>query len=297
MGGLLGLNLESFAADGTPDTTFSTNIGSGFNNIVNAVAVQSDGKIVVGGQFTTINGAGSNRIARLNADGTPDTTFSTNIGSGFDSDAYGVAIQSDGKIIVGGYFTTINGTPSSYIARLNADGTPDTTFSTNIGSGFDSDAYGVAIQSDGKIVVGGAFTSINGTGSNRIARLNVPTTPTATTSAASSVTATGATLNGTVNDNGASTTVTFNYGTTVSYGSTATAAQSPISAGTGSTSVTAALTGLTCNTLYHYRVSATNNVNTTNGSDATFTTAACPTYTIELCSKVVDEQLMEAAYS
>lgn len=104
--------------------------------------------------------------------------------------------------------------------------------------------------------------------------------PTATTSAASSVTTTGATLNGTVNDNGASTTVTFNYGTTVSYGSTATASPSSISAGTGSTSVTAALTGLTCNTLYHYRVSAANNVNTTNGSDATFTTAACPTYTI-----------------
>ena len=110
MSGLLGLNLESFAADGTPDTTFSANIGNGFNNEVSGVAVQSDGKIVVGGYFTTINGGTSNRIARLNADGTPDTTFSTNIGSGFSNNVYGVAVQSDGKIVVGGGFTSINGT-------------------------------------------------------------------------------------------------------------------------------------------------------------------------------------------
>ena len=69
--GLVGLNLESFAADGTPDTTFSTNIGSGFNNYVTGVAVQSDGKIVVGGYFTSINGTASNRIARLNVPPTP----------------------------------------------------------------------------------------------------------------------------------------------------------------------------------------------------------------------------------
>ena len=129
MSGLLGLNLESFAADGTPDTTFSTNIGSGFNSSVFGVAVQSDGKIVVGGDFTTINGTGSNKIARLNADGTPDTTFSTNIGSGFNgggfnNGVFGVAFQSDGKIIVGGNFTTINGTTSNFIARLNGPPAP-----------------------------------------------------------------------------------------------------------------------------------------------------------------------------
>ena len=177
MSGLLGLNLESFAADGTPDTTFSTNIGSGFNSDVYGVAVQSDGKIVVGGVFTTINGTTSNYIARLNADGTPDTTFSTNIGSGFNSDVYGVAVQSDGKIVVGGNFTTINGTASNRIARLNADGTPDTTFSTNIGSGFDGYVNAVAVQSDGKIVVVGGFNSINGTASSYIARLNADGTP------------------------------------------------------------------------------------------------------------------------
>jgi hypothetical protein len=99
--------------------------------------------------------------------------------------------------------------------------------------------------------------------------------PTATSGAASSITTTGATLNGTVNDNGASTTVTFNYGLTNAYGSSVTATQSPVAAGAGSTAVSAGLTGLTCNTTYHFGVTATNSVNTTNGSDATFTTSAC----------------------
>ena len=88
--------------DGTPDTAFTTNTGTGFNGTVRAVAVQSDGKIIVGGSFATLNSTTVNRIARLNADGTPDTTFTTNIGTGFNNDVYAVAVQSDGKIIVGG---------------------------------------------------------------------------------------------------------------------------------------------------------------------------------------------------
>jgi uncharacterized delta-60 repeat protein len=165
------------AAAGDTDTGFSSNIGTGFNSTVRSVAVQSDDKIIVGGDFTSINGTTSNYIARLNADGTPDTTFSTNIGSGFNGKVDSVAVQSDDKIIVGGIFTSINGTTSNYIARLNADGTPDTTFSTNIGSGFNSWVYSVAVQSDDKIIVGGIFNNIDGTTSNRIARLDADGTP------------------------------------------------------------------------------------------------------------------------
>jgi hypothetical protein len=97
--------------------------------------------------------------------------------------------------------------------------------------------------------------------------------PTATTNAASSITTTGATLNGTVNANNASTTVTFQYGLTTTYGTTATATPSPVT-GTASTAVSAAITGLTPNTLYHFRVVAVNATGTTNGLDATFTTSA-----------------------
>ncbi len=96
--------------------------------------------------------------------------------------------------------------------------------------------------------------------------------PTVTTGSASSVTTTTATLNGTVSANALSSTAAFNYGTTISYGSSVTAAESPVT--TQSAAITGALTGLTANTLYHFRATATNAVNTTNGSDASFTTVS-----------------------
>ena len=100
--------------------------------------------------------------------------------------------------------------------------------------------------------------------------------PTATTSAASAVGSSTATLNGTVNANGISTTVSFDYGTTTSYGSSV-----PVSTLTGSTStsVSAAITGLAATTTYHCRVVATNSYGTTYGSDVTLTTAAAGTFT------------------
>lgn len=165
-------------SDGTPYTAFNTNLGTGFSDAVYAMAVQSDDKIIVGGSFTDINGTTSNRIARLNSDGTLDTTFTTNIGTGFGATrVHTIAIQSDGKIIVGGTFSTINGVTSNKIARLNSDGTPDTTFTTNIGTGFGSSVYRVGIQSDDKIVVGGIFSTLNGVTNNYIARLNSDGTP------------------------------------------------------------------------------------------------------------------------
>lgn len=159
-------------ASGTVDTAFVTNIGTGFNDFPESVAVQSDGKIICVGSFTTFNGATTNRIVRLNSDGTRDTTFTTNTGTGFNSDVYAIAIQSDGKIICGGFFTSFNGVTVNRIARLNSDGTLDTTFATNTGTGFNFQPYSLATQSDGKIIVAGSFTSFNGTTTNRIARLN-----------------------------------------------------------------------------------------------------------------------------
>ena len=153
--------------DGTLDTTF--NIGTGANNIVRTITIQSDGKIMIGGQFTSYNDTTINRIARLNADGTLDTTFNTGTGVSNNTVAT-TAIQSDGKIIIGGYFTSYNGTARNNIARLNADGTLDTTF--NPGTGTSSYVFSIAMQSDGKIIIGGSFSSYNGTLRNRIARLN-----------------------------------------------------------------------------------------------------------------------------
>ncbi|HZL27849.1 MAG TPA: IPT/TIG domain-containing protein [Acidobacteriaceae bacterium] len=106
--------------------------------------------------------------------------------------------------------------------------------------------------------------------------------PAATTGAATSITGTGATLNGTVNDDGVATTVAFEYGTSASYG-TSVAATTPaggtLSAGSGSTAASVDLTSLTPGTTYHFRVDATGNGVTVNGSDATFTTPPVPVVT------------------
>lgn len=105
--------------------------------------------------------------------------------------------------------------------------------------------------------------------------LTWPDPPSATTTAATGLGSTGATLNGTVSSNGNLTTVNFDYGPTVAYGSTVSALQSPLPAGASGAAVSAALTGLTCNTLYHFRVRASNAVGSVNGSDLTFT-PPCP---------------------
>ena len=152
--------------DGTLDPTF--NIGTGFNNVVLTISIQTDGKIIVGGDFTSFNGVSRKKIARLNNDGTLDPTF--NIGTGFNYCVQSINIQTDGKIIVGGWFTTFNGTARNNIARLNSDGTLDTSF--NPGLGFDNWVRTTCIQTDGKIIVGGDFTSFNGTARNKIVRLN-----------------------------------------------------------------------------------------------------------------------------
>jgi uncharacterized delta-60 repeat protein len=151
--------------DGSRDTSF--NIGSGFNSNVNSITVQSDGKILVGGYFTNYNGVTQNFIARLNSDGSLDFGFNT--GGGFNNAARSIVLQEDGKIVVVGYFISYNGGSQNYIARLNPDGTLDTSF--NIGTGFNAALETIAIQSDGKFVVGGYFISYNGVLQRRIARL------------------------------------------------------------------------------------------------------------------------------
>ena len=107
--------------------------------------------------------------------------------------------------------------------------------------------------------------------------IGVPTPPSAITNAATSITATTVTLNGSVNANGSSTIVTFEYGLTTGYGSTITATQSPV-AGTSNTAVSATVTGLAANSIYYYRVKAVNCGGTTNGGQESFTTLRLPVY-------------------
>ena len=154
-------NIIRLNPDGSQDGSFS--IGDGFNNKVNSIVIQSDGKILVGGGFTTYNGISYNNIIRLNSDGSQDNTFS--IGNGFNSKVYTIVIQSDGKILVGGVFDSYNGTSSNRIIRLNPDG------SIGFADGFDGPVTYILTQLDGNILVGGDFTTYNSISSNRIIRL------------------------------------------------------------------------------------------------------------------------------
>ena len=158
-------------SDGTLDTDFSSNIGTGPNSYVQALAIQSDGKIIVGGNFDSYSGVPKGRILRLNDDGILDTSFNSG-GAGADSFIQQVLIQSDNKILIGGAFISYNGVQKGRIARLSSEGALDTSFNSG-GVGANSYVTAMAIQSDGKIIIGGYFTSYNNTPVSRIARLNV----------------------------------------------------------------------------------------------------------------------------
>ena len=140
-----------------------------FKPYLQAIALQADGRIVIGGQFTHVGAVSRNRIVRLNADGSLDATFDP--GQGPDKAITTVALQPDGKILVGGSFTNVANATRYYVARLNSDGSLDTTFNPNIAL-----AYGglltVQVEADGKIFVAGDFAAIDGSSRNDIARLN-----------------------------------------------------------------------------------------------------------------------------
>lgn len=162
-------NIVRLNQDGSLDTNFLA-IGSGINSEVTAIVVQPDGKILIGGDFTQVNGTTRNRIARLNPDGSLDMTFLT-VGSGANDESFALALQPDGKILVGGSFTQVNGAPRNHVARLNSDGTLDPAF---LASGFGANdiVRALTLQPDGKVLIGGNFTSVNGTPRNHIARLH-----------------------------------------------------------------------------------------------------------------------------
>tara|TARA_R110000868_G_scaffold84_3_gene857 strand:+ start:7532 stop:11032 length:3501 start_codon:yes stop_codon:yes gene_type:complete len=161
---------------GTIDTSFV--IGSGFTNgfddcLIYTTKLQSDGKILVGGNFTSYDGNTAYHLIRLNPDGSVDNTFDygpylTHNGSGDPAYVKAIEIESDGKILVGGYFDTYNGIPTGYIIRLNTDGSVSDYFT----SGFSDIVRAIKVQPDGKILVGGSFGGYNSDPVNYIARLN-----------------------------------------------------------------------------------------------------------------------------
>jgi uncharacterized delta-60 repeat protein len=162
-------NIARLNAGGSLDATFVNGM-TGANAFISALALQPDGRIVIGGSFSTVNGVARKNIARLNANGSLDTTFQAGM-TGTDREVYALALQQDGRLLFGGVFASVNGVSRGHIARLNADGSPDTTFQDGT-LGADNLVYSVALQPDGRVIVGGSFTAIDGITRNGIARLN-----------------------------------------------------------------------------------------------------------------------------
>jgi uncharacterized delta-60 repeat protein len=151
--------------DGTRNSTFSSNLGTGASPaLVNTIAVQSDNKIILGGEFTSFNGTGKNRILRLNSNGTLDGTFTGSVSFGSDPSCSvrSISLQTDGKIIIGGRFSS----PASYIARLTTTGANDNTFSAST-----DDTVNSVLVYSGRIILAGAFTLCNGTSATGLAVL------------------------------------------------------------------------------------------------------------------------------
>ncbi len=158
--------------NGSIDDMFASTTGAGFDGSVQKLLVQTDGKIVVLGNFTNYNGVPVANIARLNSDGTIDAVFASSTGSGFDSGPTNMIIEPDGQIVVVGYFTSCNGRPQNYITRLNSDGTIDESFATNIGTGFDVEPSSIVLEPNGKVVLNGYFSTFDGIQRDLIVRLN-----------------------------------------------------------------------------------------------------------------------------
>jgi len=153
--------------DGTLDLTFT--ISSGPNGLVKSIAIQTDGKIIIGGDFTSYNGIIKNKITRLNSDGSIDLTFNMGSGIGFGNVKV-IEIQPNGKILVGGSFYQYNGAPCNGLIRLNQNGTLDPTYNTGV-SGSMSSVSTMALQPDGKIIVSGSYYNNTQVGANPTMRL------------------------------------------------------------------------------------------------------------------------------
>lgn len=163
VGGLSRTNIARLLTDGNPDATF--NSGGGPNGWGPAATLQSDGKILIIGGFSSVNGIALQGIARLATDGTVDATFTP----GYCTGGYSMALQNDGRILVGGGFSYFGSTSKTNIARLLPGGSLDSGFGVagNVGETI----YSVRMQADGNLIVGGQYTSIGGIARPGIARL------------------------------------------------------------------------------------------------------------------------------
>jgi uncharacterized delta-60 repeat protein len=143
-------------------------IGTGVNNVIRAMHVYPDGRILIAGHFTNYNGTPVGKLVRLMPNGTIDPTFVT--GTGASHDIRSMHVQADGKILLGGIQSTYNGQPANFFCRIDSTGAYDATFT--MGTGPNNEVLAITTQPDGKILIGGFYSQYNGVSKPGFARLH-----------------------------------------------------------------------------------------------------------------------------
>jgi formylglycine-generating enzyme required for sulfatase activity len=242
-------------------------LGSGMNNSVVALAV-SGNNLYAGGKFTMAGSVPANHVAKW------DGNAWSALGSGVDDYVNALAVSGT-DLYAGGWFTTAGGVPANYIAKW------DGRAWSALGSGMDGVVEALAADGAGHLFVAGGFTYAGTNVSPDIAEANLDSAPTvltpppgAWTLSASTITTTGAMLNGTVNPNGYPSTAWFHWGATTNYGNFTSMIN--LGSGTNALPFSAPLAGLAPGVTYHFRVAATNDYGLVYGSDQSFTTLGLP---------------------
>lgn len=173
----LSSNVMRIDSYGLVDTSFGQTLG-GPNDVVTSLGQTANGDIYIGGAFTAIAGTSVGRLAKASSSGVLDTTFNTNLGTGFDDTVNAVVPQRDGKIFVVGQFQNFNSSSVGFAAQLMSSGNLDPTFMTNFGSGLNNANSKAILLSTGNILAFGRFSQVNANIVNYLAALRV--TPTYT---------------------------------------------------------------------------------------------------------------------
>jgi uncharacterized delta-60 repeat protein len=159
-----GRGKQPTSVPGAVDKTFAA--GAGADGEIRTVAIQANGSVLVGGKFSTFDGAAVKGAARLDSQGRAETNFAPLISGA----VHAIALQSDGKILVGGDFTRVGDQTRRRIGRLNADGALDSSFDPR--GAINREVRTIAVQRDSKIIAGGSFDGSSGHKHNRITRFN-----------------------------------------------------------------------------------------------------------------------------
>lgn len=159
-------NIVKLLKTGEIDTSFD--YSTGFNNTVRVICIQSDGKILVGGGFTTYKGLTANGIIRLNPNGSIDSSFNSGIQT-LNGPVWSIVCDSNDNIYVGGGFDSYSGFSAQRIVKLTPNGSVDQSF--NLNSGFDNVVNKITVDSSDNLYVGGFFISYSGQSANRIIKL------------------------------------------------------------------------------------------------------------------------------